>query len=166
MTAPNPLPEALRPLFDQRATQYAALPKPKSNPADQREMLVFTLGTETYALDAAHIQAIRPLPTITRVPNAPSYYPGVVNLRGVVLTVFDLRGYLNLPQTSPAHELIIVHYSGRPLGFLAEHVSEVVRIPKSQIEPLEDRRAALGVYAHAGALITLLDLERLFTETL
>lgn len=83
-------------LLKQRAAQYAAPQKRISNEeiADALTVLAFDLGSERYAIEVSFVRAVRPLSKITPVPGVPDFYRGVMNLRGQIITLIDLRYFL------------------------------------------------------------------------
>jgi purine-binding chemotaxis protein CheW len=101
------------------------------------ELCAFRVGDEEYVIDIRRIREIvQPLP-VTAVPRAPEWMDGVVNLRGEVVPVLDVRTRLGLPARLPSRrtKLLIVHVGGRVLALVVDGVSEVVRIPRSEIGP-------------------------------
>jgi purine-binding chemotaxis protein CheW len=101
------------------------------------ELCAFRVGDEEYVIDIRRIREIvQPLP-VTAVPRAPEWMDGVVNLRGEVVPVLDVRRRLGLPQRLPSRrtKLLIVHVGGRVVALVVDAVSEVVRIPRSEIDP-------------------------------
>jgi purine-binding chemotaxis protein CheW len=101
------------------------------------ELCAFLVGQEEYVLDIRRIREIvQPLP-VTAVPRAPAWMEGVIDLRGEVLPLLDVRKRLGLaPRTSSRRaKILVVNVAGRVLGLLVDGVSEVVRIPRSAIGP-------------------------------
>lgn len=154
---------ALRNRLRERAAQYAARPQDDAaQDADVYNVLVFRLGEERYGLDVAYVRGVRPLRRLTRVPGVPNFYRGVVNLRGQMTTVLDLRLFFDLggdTSTLP-RELVLVAAHDLHLALLADHVSDLLRIHKRDVAEL-DMRYAHGVTADH---LTLLDADALFTD--
>ncbi|HEX2620897.1 MAG TPA: chemotaxis protein CheW [Phototrophicaceae bacterium] len=146
----------------ERAVRYAAPLRHESlESADESwSVLTFALGDEQYSVNVMNVRMVRLLPKITPVPNVPRFYPGVVNLRGQILTVFDLRQFFNLGtmDTSPARELVIIQAHNLELGLLATHVYGVQQILRQQIQPVEYIQYAHGVTAER---LVVLDIEAL-----
>ena len=158
--------EAVLQRLHKRAVLYARAVEDAGIVGDTRTMLVFQLGAETYAVDVMVVRGIRLLAEmtkITRVPGAPRFYTGVVNIRGQITSVLDLRLFFDMTvdeQTQP-RELVVARSNKLEIGLLADHVEGVLTIPQETIEPLEDMRYALGVTM--GRLIVL-DIEQIFED--
>ena len=131
-------------------------------------MVGFQVGRETYGVPITSLHEIVRVPEITAVPDAPDYMEGVINLRGKIVSVLDLRKRFG--QTAgPLHRrsrILVVEHKGRLAGMIVDAASEVLKIPESDIEPapgmlLEgglDCVTGLGKYK--GRLIILLDVEK------
>lgn len=155
----NVIVERLR----QRAQEYAA-PKVDDEQVDSQAVLKFTLGDEQYGIDVMAVRSVRSVGHITRVPGVPHFYRGVVNVRGQVITVLDLRPFFDMQvsdEANPARELVVVRANQLTLGLLAHHVEGVVLIPAAEIEAVDHVRHADGVTAER---LVLLNVERLFDD--
>lgn len=149
----------------QRAAQYAA----PAQAADDRQqdafdLLVFRLSHEHYAVNVMTVRSVRSLGRVTRVPGTPRFFRGVVNVRGQVITVLDLRLFFDMPvddETHPPHELIVVESNRLEIGLLADNVEGVQSIPKAQVDTAENMRYAFGVTTNR---LVVLDIERLFED--
>lgn len=108
--------------------------------SDSRQLVTFSLGAEEYGIDIAQVQEINRMVDITHVPRTVSYIEGVINLRGQLIPVFDLRKRFGMPQIEPTRNsrIIVVEAASQRVGLIVDSVSEVVRIPESQIEPTPD----------------------------
>ncbi len=107
---------------------------------EEYEHLVgFIIGDEEFAVDIHLVKEIIEVPDITRVPNAPPYVLGVINLRGQIVPVIDLRIKFNLPYGPPEDEeerkIVVVETDDKVVGIMVDAVTHVLRIPKSTIEP-------------------------------
>lgn len=146
----------------QRAEQYAS-PPASTETTPLHTVLAFDLGTEQYGVDVVRVRTVRPVGRISPVPGTPAFYPGVVNIRGQIITVIDLRQFFNmdagLPQ--PPGELIVVQGKRLQLGLLAHHVRGVTAIASDQVESIEDVRYARGVTASG---LVLLDINRMLED--
>jgi purine-binding chemotaxis protein CheW len=109
------------------------------------------------------IRGVRSAGKITPVPGVPSFYPGVVNIRGQIVTVLDLRVLfgLEIDRRDVPDEMIVVQSGRLELGLLAHHVRGVVNIPAAAVEPLDEVRYARGI---TGDRLVLLDVPRLFED--
>jgi len=142
----------------------------ESAAASEVEVLTFTLAGEQYAVGIEHIiEIVRPRPA-TRVPNAGANVVGIISLRGLIVTVVDVRAKLHHPQpsaTSNDARVIVVEHGGETLGFQVDRVLRVVKLDAGAIEgqPVvhssEQTESIRGVFQHAGALTILLDLDKL-----
>lgn len=152
-------------LLRQRAEQYAAPQHSRDSVADTLHVLTFTLGGEQYAVDVMLVQSVRTLGTqkIMLVPATPRFYRGVVNLRGQIITVLDIRRFFDLPESTsePPRELVVVRSNGLELGLIARHVQGVQRVPAESVRPFEQLRYARGVTAER---LVILDIARLFED--
>ena len=103
----------------------------------EEQLVIFELNNELYGLDVGHVQTIIPLQTIVEVPNTPSFMAGVVNLRGAVIPVVDLRIRFNLshPEEEMKAVVIIATLDDMQVGLVVDKVTEVVKIEQESIEP-------------------------------
>ncbi len=156
---------SLQERLQRRAAQYAAIPVDDTSQLDERyQVLSFALGQEKYGIQVQHIWGIRILERLTRVPGAPPFYRGIINVRGHITTVLDLRPLFDLPilpDEAPAHELILVEAASLRLALLAHHIEEVVSIPQTSVETLATMEYTLGVTLER---LIILDIERLFSD--
>ena len=126
--------------FDERAKDYAAPKIEDDNYADNEvyRLLTFRFGDEQYGIDVEIVTGIRPAEKITRVPGIPPFYRGVINVRGQILSVLDLRLFFNLaPSESKKSELIMIKLENLSLALLADHIEEVQVVPRNTIEPVD-----------------------------
>ena len=139
---------------------------------DERQLVVFELGAELYAVDIARVHEIIRLQSITRVPRSPAYVEGVINLRGKVIPVMDLRRRFGLPvaEHTRASRIVVVEIGEQVVGIIVDAVSEVLRVTASLIEPPSPVVAGVdSEYLEAIArlperLLILLDLDRLLAR--
>lgn len=140
--------------------------------AGSREFLSFTLGSEEYGIDILKVQEIRGYEAPTRIANAPDFLKGVVNLRGVIVPIVDLRIKFKLGQAdyTSLTVVIILNITGRIIGVVVDGVSDVVRLAPEQIKPapkfgaLFDAEYLLGLATLESRLLILLDIERLMSS--
>lgn len=134
-----------------------------------KEAVSFQLGPEEYAIDILGVQEIIRMVEITHVPNAPHFVEGVVNLRGKVIPIINLRTRFGLPSAELTKDtrIVVVEVTHLILGFIVDSVEEVLRLPEEFIEqpPLTGCGADdfhKGVGRVDGRLLILLNLELLF----
>ena len=100
------------------------------------QLVIFKLGREEYGVSILQVQEIKRITEITRVPHTPDYIKGVINLRGSVLPVIDLKNRLNLPQQGSTEDMriIIVKVKDISVGMIVDAVSEVMTINEKDID--------------------------------
>ncbi len=133
------------------------------------QLVTFTLGGEEYAVDILKVQEINRMKEITRVPNAPYYVEGVINLRGKVIPVVSLRKFFGLPEEEDRthQKIMIMDVQGVTMGLIVDAVSEVLRISTSIVEPPPAMTYSVssefisGIAKLEDRLIILLDMDRL-----
>lgn len=137
------------------------------------QLVSFKIGEEEFGVDILKVQEINRMIEVTRVPNAPEYVEGVVNLRGKVIPVVDLRKRLGMlsKEKDKNTRIIIVELSGKTVGFVVDAVREVLRIPKSVTEPPPSLTSGAMNAEYITAvgklddrLLTLLDLEKVLNN--
>jgi len=128
----------------------------------------FRVGRETYGVPITSLHEIVRVPEITAVPDAPHYLEGVINLRGKIVSVVDLRkrfGQL-ARELNRRSRILVVEHKGRLVGMIVDSASEVLKIPESEIEtaPAMMQEGGLdcvtGLGKYQGRLIILLDINR------
>src|SRR5574343_621350 len=108
------------------------------------EYLTFTLGSEEYAIDILKVQEIRGYEQPTLIANAPTFIKGVINLRGIIVPIVDLRIKFNLGKVeyTPFTVVIILNVAGRVIGVVVDSVSDVISLTTGQIRPAPDFSAS------------------------
>ena len=136
------------------------------------EFLTFTLGQEEYGVDILKVQEIRGYDAVTRLPDAPEYIKGVINLRGTIVPVIDMRVKFRLEAKVDALTVMIVlNVADRVVGMVVDSVSDVVQLTSEQIRAMPevgtgiDRRFLTGIGALDERMLILLDIEGLMTST-
>jgi purine-binding chemotaxis protein CheW len=140
---------------------------------DERQLVVFQLGAEFYGVDIARVHEIIRLQSITRVPRAPAFVEGVINLRGKVIPVVDLRRRFGLESSehTRASRIVVVEIGDNVVGVIVDGVSEVLRVTGASVEPPSPVVAGIeSEYIHGIAklddrLVILLDLDRVLALT-
>lgn len=141
--------------------------------AEQLQLVTFEVGQEEFAIDILSVQEINRMMQITRVPQSPPAVEGVINLRGRIIPVVDLRKRFGMESKAHAAEsrIIVVEVAGRVLGFTVDRVNEVLRVDGSIVEPAPaltcgvDTDYVRGVGKLNDRLLILLELDRLFSST-
>ena len=111
-----------------------------------QEFLAFTLGKEEYGIDILKVQEIRGYETVTRIANAPDFIKGVVNLRGIIVPIVDMRIKFQLgePTYDQFTVVIILNIGGRVVGMVVDSVSDVITLSLEQIKPAPEMGTALN----------------------
>jgi purine-binding chemotaxis protein CheW len=137
------------------------------------QLVSFEIGGEEFGVDILKVQEIIRTLEVTRVPNAPEYVDGVINLRGKVIPIIDMRRRFRMERKvqDKNTRIVVVELSGRTIGFIVDAVSEVLRIPKSVTEPPPtivagiDAEYITAVGKLEDRLLILLDLEKVLTAS-
>jgi len=128
----------------------------------------FRVGAETFGVPITYVHEIVRVPEITSVPDSPEFVEGVINLRGKIVSVVDLRKRFGETQLDPnkKNRVIVVESDGKLVGLIVDTASEVLRIPNADIEPppsiLQNSESSYvtGVGKYQNRLIILVDLKR------
>jgi purine-binding chemotaxis protein CheW len=148
-----------------RATQYAEPARQRDASSEEgKTYLAFQLGREQYAVDVLSVRGVRAVSSIARVPGVPAFYRGVINVRGQIITVMDLRPFFNIAAEDEAvapRELVLARANRLDIGLLAHEIKGVVRLPPSKIKPLEHMPYAAGVTSEQ---VTVLNINQLFED--
>ncbi|MBE9608801.1 chemotaxis protein CheW [Chitinilyticum piscinae] len=140
--------------------------------AGNQELLVFTLGVEEYGIDILKVQEIRGYDAVTSIANAPAFIKGVINLRGNIVPIVDMRIKFNLGNVTYDQFTVVIILSlvGRTVGIVVDGVSDVVTLNAEQLRPAPEFGAVLdtsyikGLGAIDERMIILLDIEKLMTS--
>lgn len=140
-----------------------------------KQFLTFKLAAETFAVEVGKVREILDLTTVTKVPQTPDYLRGVINLRGRVVPVIDLRVRFGMPRAADTVNtcIIVVEVTvggeGVILGTLADSVQEVFDLESSQVEPVPtigtklDTQFMKGMGKHNDSFLIILDIDNLFS---
>ena len=142
---------------------------PAADRPGQRELLTFTLGRESYAIDILKVQEIRGYEAPTRIANAPDFIKGVINLRGHIVPIVDLRVKLGVGEAryDNATVVIILNILKRVVGVVVDGVSDVITLASESIKPAPefgsslDTQYIVGLASVGEELLILVDIERL-----
>jgi len=137
-----------------------------------REVLVFVLGAEEYGVDILKVQEIRGYEKVTAIPSAPAYLKGVVNLRGIIVPVIDMRIKFGLaePRYDSFTVVIILRVGGRVIGVVVDAVSDVVQLAPSDVKAapalgsVVDSGFLAGLATPGGRMILLLEIEKFLSS--
>ena len=137
-----------------------------------QEYLAFTLGKEEYGIDILKVQEIRGYETVTRIANAPDFIKGVVNLRGIIVPIVDMRIKFQLgePTYDQFTVVIILNVAGRVVGMVVDSVSDVITLSPEQIKPAPEMGTALdtdyliGLGTLDQRMLILVDIDRLMSN--
>lgn len=132
------------------------------------QLVSFNIGSEEFGVDILKVQEINRMVEITRVPQAPHYVEGVINLRGKVIPIVDLRKRFNLDvkEYDKNTRIVVVDIGGNIMGMVVDSVSEVLRLPSNTIEPPPEIAAGVnseyikGVAKLEDRLLIFLDLSK------
>jgi len=156
------------------ATQVAAgAVKPATSATvDRREFLTFTLGKEEYGIDILKVQEIRGYEAVTHIANAPEFIKGVVNLRGTIVPIVDMRIKFNLGTANYDQftVVIVLNVAGRVVGMVVDGVSDVISLGADQVRPAPDfssttfdTRYITGLGTIDDRMLILIDIEKLMS---
>ncbi|MDP2680047.1 MAG: chemotaxis protein CheW [Rhodoferax sp.] len=136
------------------------------------EFLSFTLGHEEYGIDIQKVQELRGYDTVTRIANAPAHIKGVVNLRGIIVPIIDMRIKFNLgePSYDQFTVVIILNMDKRVMGLVVDSVSDVITLTPDQVRPppemgaLLDTAYLIGLGTVAQRMLILVDINKLMSS--
>ncbi len=136
------------------------------------QLVTFKLENEEFGVDILNIQGINRMVEVTKVPNSPEYVEGIINLRGQVIPIIDLRKRLNMPDRAYSKDtrFIVVEFKNKVVGFIVDSVNKVLRIDRKLTEPPPktatriDSEYITAVGKLEDSLLILLDFERILPE--
>lgn len=139
---------------------------------DGSQFLTFNLGEELYGVDILRVQEIKGYTTVTKIPNTPSHIKGVLNLRGTIVPIVELRTKFGMPtiEYTTFTVIIVVVVRDKVMGLVVDSVSDVLNIDKKDIQPPPQFGAKVdvgfmnGIGKSNDKLIALLDIDRLLTD--
>jgi len=140
---------------------------------DGSEYLAFTLGAEEYGIDILKVQEIRGYEAVTRIANAPEFIKGVINLRGIIIPVVDMRIKFRLgtPTYDQFTVVIILNIGGRIMGMVVDSVSDVTTLTPDQIKPAPEMGSTfngeylMGLGTVDERMLILIDIDRLMSSS-
>ncbi|NQT71700.1 MAG: chemotaxis protein CheW [Chloroflexi bacterium] len=139
-----------------------------TNEMDLEQLVVFSLADESYGVDIGKVSGIERMQEITRIPRTADSIEGVINLRGRVIPIVDLRKVFCLPPSEETKDtrIVVVDINGRLIGCMVDAVTEVFRIPADSVEPPSsvlsgsESNYLLGIAKLEDRMIILLDLDK------
>jgi purine-binding chemotaxis protein CheW len=145
---------------------------PTNGPTNEKHLVLFTIAGEKYAVDINSVYEIIRMQPVTRIPKAPFFVEGIINLRGKVVPIVDMRKRLGLGDIEQTKEsrIMVVDSNGESVGIIVDAVTEVLRIPADAVEPPSNiiittaSDYMLGIAKRDGDMIVLLDLNRVLSK--
>ena len=155
----------------QRGAVDPGMAIPSSAAAVPTQLISFAIGDDQYGVDIMAVREIKGWTAITHLPRQPDYVRGVLNLRGVIVPIIDLRCRFGqgMTEATPLHIVIIVQIASKPVGLLADRVLDIVSLDDTQIQPVPRVAQASrveflsGLATVEGAMIVLIDLPNLLS---
>jgi purine-binding chemotaxis protein CheW len=142
--------------------------------SDVKQFLTFNVDDNIYAVDIMKVMEIRGWSSTTRIPNSPEYMRGVINLRGLVIPIFDLRTRFGLGNTEATdkHVVIVVSIGSRTIGILVDAVSDILSLRESEVKPSPSSSETgvsdeyvNGLISSEDSMVILLNIEFLFDSS-
>lgn len=138
----------------------------------ENQFVIFRLGDEKYAVDILNVGGISEFREVTRVPNAPVFIDGIINLRGDIIPIVNLKKRFNIPERTVDSDtrIIINNIKGKDIGFIVDEASQVIKIDDADIEDAPDiikgadRQYISGVGKVNDQIVILLNLEKILSE--
>jgi purine-binding chemotaxis protein CheW len=140
--------------------------------AASTEFISFAIGDEQYGVDIMAVREIKGWSGVTQLPSQPDYMRGVLNLRGIMVPIVDLRCRFGqgLTEATPMHVVIVVQVDNKTVGLLADQVLDIVSVEGSRIQPVPQVSRTLqanflaGLVTIEGTMIALINLDNLLSE--
>ena len=156
-----------------QSTLAANVSKAGNATAPLNEFLTFTLGDEEYGVEILRVQEIRGYEAVTHIANSPDFIKGVINLRGVIVPIVDMRIKFGLAKVEYDQftVVIILNVAGRVIGMVVDGVSDVISLTAEQIRPAPELAGKLGTSYIIGLgtidnrMLILMDIEKLMTSS-
>jgi len=156
-------------ILRERARALARIPPPPTAEDSTLELLEFRLASERYALETRHVHEVHPLRELTPLPCTPEFILGIVNVRGRILGVLDLKKFFQLPDPglTDLHRIILLRGNGLEMGLLADVIVGVRRIPVDRLQPTLPTLTGIRAEYLKGVTderLVVLDLDRLLSD--
>ena len=144
----------------------------ETSDALELQLVTFVLADEEYAVDILQVREIILLVEITALPSAPEFIEGIINLRGKVIPIVDIKKRFHLQSETREEDMriVILEIAGRTVGIIVDAVKEVLRLPSDAVEPAPDLASGIdeeyirGVGKLDNRLLILLDIDRLLKK--
>ena len=146
--------------------------KAQTSANDELQLVVFMIGTEEFGVEITNVQEIISMTSITRIPQAPNYVRGIINLRGRIIVVLNLNVIMGMESKEQDENtrIVVANIGETVMGFIVDSVSEVIRLPEKSIEPAPAVIASKigteyvrGVGKLEDRLLILLDLDKVLS---
>lgn len=143
----------------------------KTTSESELQLVVFSIGSEEFGVEIMNVQEIIRMVTITRIPQAPDYIRGIINLRGRIIVVINLNVIMDIHNKEQGDNtrIIVASIEDTVMGFVVDAVSEVIRLPEKNVEPsptvIADKigtEYVMGVGKLNNRLLVLLNLDKIF----
>ncbi len=139
--------------------------------SEYKQYVRLLLGADKYGIDIMDIEEILRMVDITTVPKAPSFVEGIINLRGRVIPIVDLRKKLGIEATefTNSTRIVVVNMEGRKIGFIVDNVEDVLRVDSSMVDKAPgtstgaDNKYIKGVAKTAQEMVIILDVHKIFS---
>ncbi|HYH23227.1 MAG TPA: chemotaxis protein CheW [Azospirillum sp.] len=140
--------------------------------AHEEQYVTFTVGNEEYGVNILSVREIRGWTPESRLPNLPDYVRGVINLRGIIIPIFDLRARFGggATEVTKRHVVVVIQIGERTRGILVDAISDILAIGHDEIKPPPDVDSGMvdaeylsGLYTADHRMVTLLNVEKLFS---
>ncbi len=128
------------------------------------QIVVFKLGNEYFAVETERVQSINDMMGITRVPKAPSYIKGLINLRGSIKSLVDINLLLNVDSSAKQNNIIILTVKEEEIGISVDEVDEVLDIEEKDIQRLDENNGSnyvKGIVDYNNKLLTIINIDKL-----
>ncbi|MBH0206617.1 MAG: purine-binding chemotaxis protein CheW [Nitrospira sp.] len=147
------------------------LRQPSESATNGRQFLTFNLGEELYGVDILRVQEIKGYTAVTKIPNTPSYIKGVLNLRGTIVPIVELRTKFGMPtiEYTMFTVIVVVVVKDKVMGLVVDAVSDVLDIDKKDVQAPPNFGARInvsfmnGIGKSGDKLVTLLDIDRMLS---
>lgn len=129
------------------------------------QVLIFKLGDEKFAVETSKVQVINDMMEVTKVPNAPSYIRGLINLRGNIISLLDINLLLSMSNREGTQEnVIILNMEEEQVGISVDEVEEVIDVEEELMEKMQDQGSKpyiKGIINFGDKIVTLIDIDKL-----